>query len=64
ITGVEVDHSDVSGAVAGAADLFVAGRDIAEGLTIDAPMVVLDSVIDIEELRSKVGDAMGQFGAS
>ncbi|HCY06520.1 MAG: PTS sugar transporter subunit IIB [Erysipelotrichaceae bacterium] len=54
VTGVEVEHADVGSAVKGAADVFIFAKDIAEGLTIDAPTVVLDSIIDMEELREKI----------
>lgn len=54
ITGVEVEHADVASVAPGAADVFFLGRDVAEGLSVDARTVVLDSIIDLEELREKV----------
>ena len=62
ISGVEVEHSDVSSAVPGAADVFYLSKDIAEGLKIDAPTVVLDSIIDMDELRTKVEKTVDDFG--
>lgn len=54
VTGVEVEHSDVSSLSPDLADVFFLAKDVAEGVTLDAPIVVLDSIIDMEELRSKV----------
>ncbi len=54
VTGVEVEHSDVSSATAGAADVFFLAKDVAEGLHLEAKTVVLDSIIDMDELREKV----------
>lgn len=62
VTGVEVDHADVASAVPGAADVFYVSKDIAEGLMIDAPVVVLDSIIDMDELRDKVAKTVEEFG--
>ena len=41
VKDVEVEHADVGSAVKGAADVFIFAKDIAEGLRIDAPTVVL-----------------------
>ncbi len=54
VTGVEVEHADVGSAVKGAADVFIFAKDIADGLKIDAPTIVLESIIDMDELREKV----------
>ena len=54
VTGVEVEHADVGSAVKGAADVFIFAKDIAEGLKIDAVTVVLESIIDMDELREKI----------
>lgn len=62
VTGVEVEHADVSSAAPGVADVFFLAKDVAEGLTIDAPVVVLDSIIDMAELREKVTATAKQFG--
>ena len=54
VKDVEVEHADVGSAVKGAADVFIFEKDIAEGLRIDAPTVVLESIIDMNELREKI----------
>ena len=54
VKDVEVEHADVGSAVKGAADVFIFAKDIAEGLRIDAPTVVLESIIDMNELRQKI----------
>lgn len=54
VTGVEVDHSDVSNAFPGAADVFVVSYDIAQGINPELPQVVLNSIIDMDELREKI----------
>lgn len=64
VTGVEVEHADVASATPGAADVFFLSKDIAEGVSIDAPTVVLDSIIDLDELRQKVAAALAEFGRS
>lgn len=63
VSGVEVEHSDVSSAHPGAADVFFLARDIADGLTIPgARVVVLDSIIDADELHTKVGQVVEELG--
>lgn len=54
VSGVEVEHSDISSATDGAADVFFLARDVAEGLTLNTKTVVLNSIIDMDELREKV----------
>lgn len=55
---IEVDHSDLSGATPGAADLFVAGRDIAMGMTHLKGVVELDNLLDKKELKVKLEEAL------
>jgi PTS system ascorbate-specific IIB component len=51
----EVEHSDLSSATPGAADLFVMARDIAESASVpDDQLVVLSNIIDINELENKL----------
>ncbi|AXI10527.1 PTS lactose transporter subunit IIB [Oceanobacillus zhaokaii] len=54
ITGVEVSHSDLSSATPQDADVFFLAKDIAEGGAHLGEVVVLDSIIDMDELRTKV----------
>ena len=62
VTDVEVAHSDLSGATPGDADVFFLAKDIAEGGTHLGDVVVLDSIIDMDELREKVTQTMQRFG--
>jgi len=51
----EVEHSDLSSATPGAADLFVMAQDIASSASIPAEnLVVLKSIIDMAELETKL----------
>ncbi|WP_227394955.1 PTS sugar transporter subunit IIB [Jeotgalibacillus aurantiacus] len=54
ITGVEVNHSDLSSASPGDADVYFLAKDIAEGGAHLGEVVVLDNIIDMDELRDKV----------
>jgi ascorbate PTS system EIIB component len=57
ITGVEVDHTDLGSVANGDADAIFVGNDLAEAAQGLGDVVVLDSIIDLNELRTKVGDA-------
>ncbi|KAA8996997.1 PTS sugar transporter subunit IIB [Affinibrenneria salicis] len=51
----EVEHSDLSSATPGAADLFVMARDIADSASVPAgQLVVLSNIVDINELEAKL----------
>ncbi|MFW0765184.1 PTS sugar transporter subunit IIB [Trabulsiella odontotermitis] len=53
----EVEHSDLSSATPGAADLFVMAKDIATSASVpDHQLVVLNNIIDINELEAKLSD--------
>ncbi|WP_307893405.1 PTS sugar transporter subunit IIB [Bacillus swezeyi] len=52
--GIEVNHSDLSSASRDQADLFVVAKDIAEGASHLGDMVVLESIIDKDELKTKL----------
>lgn len=55
VKGVEVEHSDVSSAVEGVADVYFMARDIAEGVNMpNSKVVVLNSIIDMDEMKEKV----------
>lgn len=63
VSTVEVEHSDVATASPGMADVFFLGKDVAEGLSLPgARVVVLDSIIDMDELRSKVTAVVTELG--
>lgn len=51
----EVEHSDLSGATPGAADVFVMAKDIAASASVpESQLVVLSNIIDINELEAKI----------
>jgi PTS system ascorbate-specific IIB component len=62
VTGIEVDHTDLGSADTGSADAFFVGRDIAEAAQHLGDVVVLDSLIDMNEIRTKVADAATRHG--
>lgn len=59
---IEVEHSDLGGAVAGAADLFVAGCDIAMGMIHLDHVISLNNLLDKEELKEKIKDELKSRG--
>jgi PTS system ascorbate-specific IIB component len=62
VTGVEVNHSDLSSATPGDADVFFLAKDIAEGGAHLGNVVVLDNIIDMDELREKVKQVLQENG--
>ncbi|MBZ5749036.1 MULTISPECIES: PTS sugar transporter subunit IIB [Metabacillus] len=62
VTGIEVSHSDLSSATPGDADVFFLAKDIAEGGQHLGEVIVLDNIIDMDELRTKVSDLMKEKG--
>lgn len=51
----DVEHSDLSSASPGAADLFVMAKDIAASASVpDSQLVVINNIIDINELEAKI----------
>lgn len=51
----EVEHSDLSSATPGAADIFVMAKDIAGSASVvQDQLVVIDNIIDINELETKL----------
>lgn len=58
VKDVEVSHSDLSSATAGDADVFFLAKDIAEGGDHLGNVIVLESIIDMDELREKVTAVM------
>lgn len=62
VTDVEVEHSDLGAAVPGAADIFIAGRDIAMGMTHLDNVVELNNLLDKEELKEKIKQALTERG--
>ena len=62
VTGVEVSHSDLSSATPGDADVFFLAKDIAEGGSHLGEVVVMESIIDMDELRTKVTQVLEEKG--
>ena len=62
VTDVEVNHSDLSSAAPGDADVFFLAKDIAEGGSHLGNVIVLESIIDMDELREKVTQVMKDNG--
>jgi PTS system ascorbate-specific IIB component len=62
VSGVEVNHSDLSSATPGDADVFFLAKDISEGGSHLGNVVVLDSIIDMDELRDKVKQVLQENG--
>ena len=51
----EVEHSDLSSATPGAADLFVMAKDIAASASVpESQLVVINNIIDINELEAQL----------
>jgi PTS system ascorbate-specific IIB component len=62
VTGIEVDHADLGSTGPADADAVFVGRDIAEAAQHLGDVVVLDSLIDMNEIRTKVADAATRHG--
>ena len=54
IENVDVSHSPVSDETEGAADLFVVGKDLAEFVSTLSNVIVLDNIMDMNELETKL----------
>lgn len=51
----EVEHSDLSSATPGAADLFVMAKDIAASASVpESQLLVINNIININELEEKL----------
>ncbi len=62
VTGITVEHSDLSSVTQDAADIFVMARDIAEGALGLEDMIVLNSIIDKNELKEKLQQKLSEMG--
>ena len=62
VTGVTVDHADLGSVAKGDADAIFVGRDIAEAAAGLGDVVVLNSIIDQNELRTKVRETAERKG--
>lgn len=60
----EVDHTDLSSAQGMKADIYIGTRDIASQLTsLGGEVVSLNSMIDLNELKTKLNEALSKIGA-
>ena len=64
IIGVEVNHADLGSVADGDADTIFVGADLAEATGHLSDVVVLDSIIDLNELRAKVRETAVRNGIS
>lgn len=62
VTGVEVSHYDVGSAAPELADVFFVGGDLADSVQHLGNVIVLNSIIDMDELREKVKKVMIENG--
>ncbi|GGP16747.1 PTS sugar transporter subunit IIB [Oceanobacillus sp. FSL W8-0428] len=62
VTGIEVAHSDLSSATPGDADVFFLAKDIADGGSHLGEVIVMESIIDMDELREKVEKLVREKG--
>lgn len=62
VEGVEVEHSDLGAATPGAADFFIAGRDIAMGMGHLDNVIELNNLLDKAELKEKISEALKSKG--
>jgi PTS system ascorbate-specific IIB component len=62
ISGVEVDHADLGSVGPGSADAIFVGSDLADSVGGLGDVVVLDSIIDMGELRTKVRETAVRKG--
>jgi ascorbate PTS system EIIB component len=58
VSGISVDHADLGSVAPGDADAYFVGADLADAAGGLGDVVVLDSIIDLNELRTKVGEAV------
>ena len=54
VTDVEVSHYDMGSATPDLADVFFVGTDLADSAQHLGEVVILDSIIDMDELKTKV----------
>jgi ascorbate PTS system EIIB component len=62
VSGIEVEHSDLSSATPDQADLFIAAKDIAEGMGHLGEVIIIDSIIDMDGIRNKLKEALEKKG--
>jgi ascorbate PTS system EIIB component len=59
---VDIDHCDLSSAKGSKADIMVGTRDITDQLKGKSPVLVeLNNILDLEDMRAKIVDALEKF---
>ncbi|MBQ0854687.1 PTS sugar transporter subunit IIB [Streptomyces sp. NPDC057621] len=61
---VTVEHSDISSAGPDSADVFVVAKDLEDAVQGLGDVVVLNSIIDMDELRGAVKEAAARHGVA
>lgn len=59
ITGVSVEHTAIGEITQGSADLFVIGADLAPQMTSYENKIVLNQLMDMNEIETKLKEAFG-----
>jgi PTS system ascorbate-specific IIB component len=62
VSGVSVEHTSISDALVGKFDLYVVSKDLAREVASLSNAVVLENIMDIKELESKLRGAFGIQG--
>lgn len=62
VDDIEVDHADLGSVAPGDADAIFVGRDIAEAAEGLGDVVILNNIIDMDELRTKVAETLARQG--
>ncbi|MCQ8829940.1 PTS sugar transporter subunit IIB [Streptomyces malaysiensis] len=62
LSDVTVEHSDISSAGPGSADVFFVAKDLEDAAQGLGEVVVLNSIIDMDELREAVKSAAVRHG--
>lgn len=62
VRDIDVEHSDLSSVTPDSADVFIAAKDIADGMTHLGEVIVIDSIIDMDGLRKKLEETLNHKG--
>jgi PTS system ascorbate-specific IIB component len=58
VQDVEIGHSDLTSAATENADIFVVGRDLEQNVARLGNVILLNSLIDVGELKTKLEEAL------
>jgi len=62
VSGVEVEHTDLGSATRDMADVFIAAKDIAGGMTHLGELIVIESLLDNDSLKVKLEEYLKDKG--